>query len=161
MFLAAGWLFVLAVCLHNLEEALWLPAWSNAGGRWRRPVDARAFRFAVTVLTLVAVGCALAASALGPESAGAYALCGYALAMLLNVAVPHLTVSLVTGSYCPGTATAVLLNFPVCSWLLYRGFEEGWVSASGFATAGPLTVVALAASIPVLLALGGRLFRQS
>jgi hypothetical protein len=160
MFLPAAWLFVLAIALHNLEEAVWLPAWSKAGGRLRRPVDAPSFRFAVLVLTFAAAGCVLLAAAQGPGSTGAYLLCGYALAMLVNVVVPHLAVSLATGTYAPGTGTAVLLNLPAGAWLLHRGFAEGWVSAGAFAIAGPLTALALAASIPLLLALGGWLLRR-
>lgn len=160
MFIPAAWLFVLAVAIHNLEEAVWLPRWSNAGGRWRRPVEPASFRFAVLILTLAAAGCVLLAAAQGPGSVGAYLLCGYALAMLVNVAVPHLAVSVATGTYAPGTGTAVLLNLPACSWLLHRGFAEDWVTGGAFVVAGPLTALALAASIPLLLALGGRLFRS-
>jgi hypothetical protein len=31
---ALVWVFALAVTIHNLEEALWLPAWSRRA--WRR-----------------------------------------------------------------------------------------------------------------------------
>jgi hypothetical protein len=47
-------LFLLAVTLHNLEEAVWLPDWSQQAGRWHRPVEKIPFRFAVLVLTLLA-----------------------------------------------------------------------------------------------------------
>lgn len=44
--------FVLAVLLHNVEEALWLPAWSSSAGRWHAPVSGPEFGFAVSVLSL-------------------------------------------------------------------------------------------------------------
>ena len=28
------WLFPAAITVHNLEEAIWLPAWSRTAGRW-------------------------------------------------------------------------------------------------------------------------------
>jgi uncharacterized protein with HXXEE motif len=69
-FFTLTWLFVLAVGLHNLEEALWLPAWSERAGRWCNPVGAREFRFAVVILTAAAAVAALAANiALGPHLA--------------------------------------------------------------------------------------------
>jgi len=49
-----SWLFAVAITIHNLEEALWLPAWSQSAGRWHHPVGAREFRFAVGVLTTLA-----------------------------------------------------------------------------------------------------------
>jgi len=32
-------LFLLAVTLHSLEEAVWLPDWSQQAGRWHQPVE--------------------------------------------------------------------------------------------------------------------------
>jgi hypothetical protein len=48
------WLFPVAITLHNLEEAVWLPAWSNRAGKWHRPVSPSAFRFAAAVLAALA-----------------------------------------------------------------------------------------------------------
>ena len=49
-----SWLFAVAITIHNLEEALWLPGWSQSAGRWHHPVGAREFRFGVGVLTALA-----------------------------------------------------------------------------------------------------------
>jgi len=53
-FIAWQWLFPFAITLHNLEEAIWLPAWSKHAGKWHRPVSPSAFPFAVAVFTLLA-----------------------------------------------------------------------------------------------------------
>src|SRR5262245_23718629 len=107
-FFALTWAFVLAVAIHNLEEALWLPAWSRRAGRWHYPVGAPEFRFAVLVLTAAVVAAALLANNGGKGSIGAYLLSGYALAMLLNVVFPHVLASLIRREYAPGTLTALL-----------------------------------------------------
>lgn len=161
-FLVLTWLFVLAIAVHNLEEALWLPAWSQRKGlqhtaRWHRPVGATEFRFAVIVLTAAGAGVALAASLGGKGSVGAYLLSGYALAMLLNVVFPHLLACLVLREYAPGTLTALLLNLPVCALLLELALREGYVDARVFLWAGPLVVLGIAGSIPLLFAIGRRL----
>ena len=57
----------------------------------------------------------------------AYALAGYALAMLLNVFVPHVLATLALRQYAPGTATALLFNLPVCGALLYVGIKDGYI----------------------------------
>jgi hypothetical protein len=156
-FFALTWLFVLAIAIHNLEEAVWLPAWSQQPGRWRRPVGAPEFRFAVMVLTAAGAAVALAANIGGKESLGAYLVCGYALAMLLNVLFPHVVASLAMREYAPGTLTALLLNAPVCALLLELALREEYVDARVFLWTGPLVVLGIAGSIPLLFAAGRRL----
>lgn len=153
-FATLAWSFVAAVTLHNIEEAIWLPSWSRSAGRWHVHVGAREFRFAVAVLTGLAAVAAYLAAVQGKQSLGAYLLCGYALAMFLNVLVPHLVASLAMRRYMPGTLTALLLNLPVTLALLYRAFQEGYIALDRFMLLGPLVVVCIAASIPILFRLG-------
>jgi hypothetical protein len=154
-------LFVLATASHNIEEALWLPAWSQRARRWRAPVGAWEFRFAVLVLTAAAGVAALLAHAGGKGSIGAYLVSGYALAMLLNVVFPHVLATLVLREYAPGTLTALLLNLPVCALLLEHALRERYVEPQVFLWAGPLTVLAIVGAIPLLLAIGRRLAVQT
>lgn len=156
-FFTLTWLFVLAVALHNLEEALWLPAWSQRAGRWRYPVGAREFRSAVVLLAAAAVAAVLLANSGGKGSVGAYLVSGYALAMLLNVIFPHVLASVTLREYVPGTLTAVLLNLPVCALLLEHALREQYVEVRVFFWAGPLVVLAIAGFIPLLFAVGRRL----
>ena len=153
------WLFALVITLHNLEEALLLPRWSQSVGRWHHPVGEREFRFAVSVLTALAYVVVYLSTVGGKESVGAYLLAGYALAMLMNVFFPHLFTTLIMRQYTPGTATGLLLNLPVTSLLLYRAFKQGYVRLSTFQWAGPLVVAAILVSVPLLLAIGRRLSR--
>jgi hypothetical protein len=155
------WLFPVAITLHNLEEAIWLPAWSNHAGKWHRPVSAPAFRFAVAVLTTLAFIVTIWSAKAGRESVGAYLLTGYALAMLINVFVPHLLATVAMRRYMPGLGTAVALNLPVAVILLRRAFAEGYVRFPTFVYCGVLVCVTLAASIPLLLAVGEKLTHSS
>lgn len=66
--------------LHNLEEAIWFPKWSQQAGKWHSKVKAE-FRFVVIALTALAY----LFTYLGPQSIWAYLTSGYMLAMLLNV----------------------------------------------------------------------------
>jgi hypothetical protein len=157
MFIILAWLFAAAVTVHNLEEAVFLPAWSENAGRWHRPVGANEFRFAVVVLIVLAGVAALLATVQGRESIGAYILSGYALAMLLNVAFPHLLATVATRRYMPGTATALALNLPVTAALLRQAFREGYISATDFALAAPVVVLAIVLLIPVLFYVGRKL----
>lgn len=148
------WLFAIAITIHNLEEAIWLPTWSKSAGRWHHPVESDVFRFAVFVLTLFAYLTAFLASVGGRESPGAYLVTGYALAMLLNVVFPHLIAAVALRRYAPGLVTALLLNFPITFFLLRQAILEKYVHLSRLVWAGPLVVICILGSIPVLFALG-------
>jgi hypothetical protein len=150
------WAFALATAVHNLEEAIWLPGWSQSAGRWHVPVGAREFRFAVTVLTALAAFAALLATVQGKQSLGAYIVSGYALAMLFNVAIPHVLATLALRQYMPGTTTALLLNLPATSLLLSAAFAEGFIDCDRFLIAGPAVVVGIVALIPALFWIGRR-----
>jgi len=153
-FVSLSWFFAAAVTVHNLEEALFLPQWSQKAGRWHPPVGAGEFRFAVAVLTLFAFIAAYW-SASGPKGGiGAYLVSGYALAMLLNVIFPHLTATLVLRHYVPGTATAILLIVPVTSLLLYQAFIQGYIKPLLFVYIGPGIVAGIMLSIPILFIIG-------
>jgi hypothetical protein len=152
-------LFVAAVTAHNLEEAVWLPAWSRYAGKWHPEVTSFQFRFAVGVLTALAALAALLAVLQGKASAGAYLLSGYALAMALNAAFPHLLASLAMRRYMPGTATALLLNLPIAIALIRTALDEGYIILPLFLLTGPVVVVAIVISIPLLFWLGRKVSR--
>lgn len=153
-YLNLAWLFAAAIAVHNAEEAIWLPGWSRTAGRWHHTVGSSEFRFALAVLTMLAAVAAVLASLQGKQSLGAYFLCGYALAMLLNVAVPLVLATLVTRHYAPGTATAVLINLPVTAMLLRTALAESYIDSSTFAWAGPLVAITIVALVPVLFRVG-------
>ena len=151
-----GGLFTLGVLLHNTEEALYLPAWSSHGSRWRMPVETRVFRLAAVFFSAMLVILTTIASLSHPQSVAAYLMAGYVLAMLLNVLAPHLLATLFTRSYMPGTATAVLLNLPLGLLYLHRALSEHSVEPHVFFWSGPLTVLTILASIPALFALASK-----
>lgn len=149
-----SWLFAVAVLVHNLEEAVWLPRWSRRAGRWQVPVGPGVFRFAAAVLTVMAFLAAWLSARGGAGSLGAYLLAGYALAMALNAIVPHGIATIALHRYAPGTATAVLFNLPLGVVIVYRALADGYVEPARFWIAGPATVIAIAASVPLLFAVG-------
>jgi len=154
-----AWIFVVVVAIHNFEEALFLPKWSQAAGHWHLPVREHEFRFAVTVLTLLAA--LLAFLAVRGYKIGIYLLCGYALAMALNVLLPHVAATVAMRRYAPGTATALLLNLPVCVSLLIVADQERLVSWRTFAWVGPLTIVGILGLIPILFRMGRAIFPET
>ncbi|MCG8335952.1 MAG: HXXEE domain-containing protein [Proteobacteria bacterium] len=155
------WLFPVAISFHNLEEAVWLPQWSENAGRWQKRVEAGSFRFAVVVLTLLAYLVSALTVWGGKQSLGAYLLAGYALAMLLNVVMPHLAACVALKKYAPGTGTAIAFNLPVTFLLLRQMILQNYIELSRFYWAGPLTVVVILTLIPLLFAVGRKLTADS
>jgi len=152
-----AWIFVVVIAIHNFEEALLLPKWSRSAGHWHAPVGEHEFRFAVIVLTLLAG--LIAFLAVRRYEVGICLLCGYALAMALNVLLPHVAATVAMRRYAPGTATAVLLNLPVCVSLLVTAGQEHLVSWRTFAWVAPLTIAGILGSIPILFRMGRVIFR--
>jgi uncharacterized membrane protein YeiB len=150
--IAISWLFTLGALLHNAEEALFLPAWSQRVGRFYKPVTARMFRTAVIILSGLFVAVTVAASVSRPGSIAAYLMAGYALAMVLNVFVPHVLATVATRMYMPGTATAVLLNLPLGLLYLSRTLAQAHVTLPTFYWAGPAVVLGILALLPGLFA---------
>ncbi|MGE0315438.1 MAG: HXXEE domain-containing protein [Lautropia sp.] len=149
-------IFIACVLLHNVEEALLLPAWTARHPRWHPRVGASEFRFAVAILSVALVATALAAALRGPQSAAAYLVFGFVFAMAINAVFPHLAASLAVRDYMPGTATGLLLNLPVGGLLLHRALGEQWVSLRHMLWVAPAVSLALVASIPLLFSLGRR-----
>ena len=149
-------LFLLAVTLHNLEEAVWLPDWSQKAGRWHRPVEKIPFRFAVLVLTLLAYGFAYLGLMGGKQSVGIYLLGGYAFVTLVNVFFPHLLAAIWLKQYVPGLGTALALNLPACSVLLLLLYREEYLSFWPLLITGCIFAGGALILIRVLFKLGER-----
>ena len=150
-------LFTLGALLHNVEEALYLPAWSQHAGRWYRPVATRVFRVAAAALSVVFVLITLFGMLSHAGGVGAYLMAGYVLAMLFNVMLPHVLVSVLQRRYMPGTTTALLLNLPLGLLYLHEALGAGFIEMQTFFWAGPMVAVGLLLLMPLLFALGRRL----
>ena len=147
------WLFPTALTLHNLEEAVWFPAWSQHAAFWHSPVGASEFRIGVAILTLMGYCVTYWSLRSGKECFGSYLLAGFAFAMLLNV-IYHVAATFGLREYAAGVVTAVFINLPVMSYLLLRMFRERWVRWPKAIPALLLVPVTLLLLIPGLLFVG-------
>jgi hypothetical protein len=144
------WLFPIVVTLHNAEEAIWLPSWSKRAVFWHTPVTPGFFRIVVTVLTVLAFAVTWLSAESGKETVWTYLAFGYMVAVLANVLIPHVALTVALRSYMPGVATAVALNLPVLTLLVVLAIREEYVS--GWKTAAYSVGVTglLLASIQIL-----------
>lgn len=147
----AALLFALAVTIHNVEEWIWLPGFPHPPAL--KPPSAFAFRFAVAAITLpfwaLAAGLVLGFP-VEPV------LAGFAAAMIVNAAVPHLAASLWLRRYHPGTGTAWLLVVPAALNALATMDAAVRLGEPSFALGVLAGAMGLAVSVPLLLAIGRR-----
>lgn len=126
------WLFPIGFAIHNLEEAIYLPSWSESAGKFHKSVGAFEFRFAVIVLTVISVAITIGFYMTGKQSIACYLFFAFNFVMLLNVFFPHLAATIVLKKYCPGLLTGVTLLIPVTIYLLFFAYNNQFFSFPKF-----------------------------
>lgn len=141
------WIVAFSETLHNIEEAIWLPKWSQSAGLWHPPASPFEFRFAVAVITLAVYGVIYYFTT--HETFPARLLMGGTLVVILvNVFIPHLAATIMTARYAPGVLMGVMFNIPVTLYLLRRGLKEGEYTAASLALG---TVACTLLVLPIML----------
>lgn len=148
------WLFPIAFTLHNLEEAIWMPAFSKTAGRLHRPVGTFEFIFALIPITALGWLVTLLFYAAGPLGVPCHLFFAFNLAMLVNVFFPHLAATVALRRYCPGLATGLLLLAPVNSFLLIIGFRHGYFAVPELIVVTAVFAGLVAGAIPLLFRAG-------
>jgi hypothetical protein len=146
---------VLAVTetLHNAEETVWLPAWSQTAGIWHPPVGAFEFRFAVIAVTVIVYGAIFYFVKYDTRFARTI-MSGAIVMVLVNVLVPHLVASLVLSECAPGVISGIVLNIPVSLYLLRRGVKEGLFSPKMMVFGAIGFTLIIGSLLPALFAVG-------
>jgi hypothetical protein len=142
------WAFSIAVSLHSGEEAFFMPKWvaTHSGQLLWHPRPGLIWA-ALLLATLAALAVTVLSARKGKQSVWTYLLFGYAAAMLINVLAPHIPATLIFGQYTPGVVTAVLINLPVMSILLYKAVHDRWVSGTRAVRYALLVPLVIAGSI--------------
>lgn len=146
--------FCLAITLHNIEEALWLPGWSQKGLSMQKPVSQDEFHFAVLIITALAYLVSFLYVRFPNSVFMKRAFIGFLGSMIVNAIFPHLIAAIVTKTYAPGLATGLLLNIPINSMILYRLHTINLITRKEILISTVVTGTLLLTMIPALLLLG-------
>ncbi|WP_428910840.1 HXXEE domain-containing protein [Niallia sp. Krafla_26] len=149
--------FCLAITLHNVEEALWLPQWSQIGAALQKPVAQNEFHFAVLIITALAYFISFLYLIFPKISILKWGFIGYLGSMIMNAFFPHLMATIIMKTYAPGLGTALLLNVPINSIILYRFYKSNVVTLKEISISTIVVGALLLAIIPFLFMLGGSL----
>ncbi|WP_147533340.1 HXXEE domain-containing protein [Bacillus marasmi] len=151
--------FCLAITLHNIEEALWLPKWSQLEFAFQKPVTPNEFHFAVLILTALAYLVTFLYVNFSELRVIKWAFIGLLGSMIFNAIFPHLILTIFMKTYAPGLATALLLNIPINSIILYKLHKSDFVSLKEIVISTVIIGLILIAMIPILFRTGDLLLR--
>lgn len=152
--------FPLAITLHNLEEALWLPKWSKYAKQFHAPIEANEFHFAVIIVTILAYLSSFLALAFPSMPLWKYTFHGFLGAMILNTFIPHLVSTIILRRYSPGLATGLLLLVPINSLILYQSVMSGSVTLPNLILSVFAVATILLSLLPLLFRIGRMVAKQ-
>ena len=140
-------LFIFAFVIHNIEEAIWLPSWSKHAKKFHKAVGFNEFVFAVLIITILGVLLTFLNSIYDNKIMNSLYL-GYVGMMVLNAIFPHLVATIVLRRYAPGLITAITLNVPIGSYILYESMKK--LEFINIIISTVLISVIIVVSLPVL-----------
>lgn len=146
--------FCLAITLHNLEEAIWLPKWSQQSTRFHKPVTPSEFHFAVLVITILAYLSALSFLYMPESNLAKWIFIGFLGSMIINVIFPHLIATVLMKKYAPGLLTGLLLNLPINILVINQMFLKNLIIWKEVVISTFLVGIFLLVWIPLLFKIG-------
>jgi hypothetical protein len=151
--------FPIAITLHNLEEALWLPQWSRHAKRFHKPVQPNEFFLAVILVTLLASLSTFVAIAAPSFWLGRQLFFGFLGAMILNAFMPHLAATILLRRYAPGLITGLALLVPINLTIIIQAMTAGELSWWGLIISTIVVAGLWLSLLPAFLRLGRLLIK--
>lgn len=149
-------LFIFTITLHNIEEGLWLPQWSQFAEKYHKPVEKKAFHFALVVITTLAYLVSGLFMFFPQVLVLKYFFIGYVGTMIVNAFVPHLVSTIVLKRYAPGLVTGIFLNVPLNSLIIDYLVRSKIVNLYEVIFSTVVVAIVLLASLSPLFKLGSK-----
>lgn len=151
--------FPIAILLHNIEEALWLPKWSQHAKAFHKPVEKNEFHFALIVITGLALLSTYLLVLLPQSQVIRYFYFGFVGSMIVNAVAPHMIATVVLKKYSPGLFTGLTLNIPINTSILITAVERGMISSIELVLSVVGVGVILVLLIPMLFRVGRKIIQ--
>lgn len=121
-------LFIIAIFMHNIEEAVWLPRWFKTAEKYRRDISRNEFVFAVIMVTILAYLATFAYIVFPKNLIVVYFYYGFCGAMILNLFM-HLIPTVMLRRYAPGLITSLFVVCPTNVYVIITAIRLSMVSA--------------------------------
>lgn len=151
------YIFPIAVTLHNIEEALWLPEWSQSAGKFHQSVKRNEFYFAVLGVTISAYMVTFMYLLYPQLNIAKYLLHGFMGTMILNGIFPHIISNLVLRKYAPGVLTGAFINVPFFSIIIHRAIKYEIITLKEFGISTIVVSIMLLSVLPLLFRIGRKI----
>lgn len=149
--------FCFAITLHNIEEAIWLPKWSQQSSKFQKPVTSSEFYFAVIFITVLAYLSAFCFLYMPESDLAKWIFIGFLGSMIFNAIFPHLIATVIMKKYAPGLLTGLLLNVPINSLIIYQMFLKNLIIWKDLVISTFVVGIILLVLIPLLFKFGGKI----
>ena len=154
-------LFLLGFTLHNIEEAIWLPKWSEYAKKFHKPVGSNEFIFADIIITIIGYLLTAVDFIIGsPGDLINYIYLGFVGMMGVNVIFPHLFATVVLKKYAPGLLTGMLLNLPLSMIIIYWHIQNG-IKIVNLLAAIVIVAIFILSSLKYLFRIGRKIIDYS
>ncbi len=150
-------LFMFTITLHNIEEALWLPQWSNYTGKYHKPVERNEFYFALIVITAFAYLISALFMFFPKILFLKFLFVGYVGTMIINVFFPHFIATILLKRYAPGLITGMLINLPLNGLIIFSMHKDKIISLFEVIFSTMIVAIILLISLPLLFQIGRKL----
>jgi hypothetical protein len=150
-------IFPIAITLHNIEEALWLPKWSLNAKKFHKPVNKKEFFFALIIIASLAYLISFLFILFENSLIIKYLYFGFLGAMVVNVLFPHLIATIALNKYCPGLITGLTINLPIFTLLVSRAITYDIITFQQQILATVVMTLILIFIIPLLSKIGNKL----
>jgi hypothetical protein len=155
------WLVPIFLTIHNLEEALLMPAFiekrnASVPGSMREIIPPVTYKQFLTALVIITVIPYLIALFWLNRPWAVYLLTGLQAVMLINVCA-HTLMALFLRGYAPGLITAVVINLPFSLYLMKRAVSEKWMSRKAVALMFPIGLLVHGPVLAGLMLLSGKI----
>lgn len=150
-------LFCFAITIHNIEEVIWLPNWSQQSLKFQKPVTSSEFHFAVIFITVLAYLAAFSCLYMPESDFAKWIFIGFLGSMIFNAIFPHLIATVFMKKYAPGLLTGLLLNVPINSFIIYQMFLNDFIKWKELFISTFLVGPMILALIPFLFRIGGKI----
>ncbi|PGC21178.1 HXXEE domain-containing protein [Bacillus pseudomycoides] len=152
-------LFLFAISIHNIEEAIWLSRRSLKTNKIRihKSIQHDDFLFGLFVVTSLAYLVTILYIFYPSNFIFKYTYFGFLSSMIINIIFPHLISTIVERCYSPGLLTGISVIIPTNILIIGNGFTSNTITLINFIIGTLVVNVILFLLIPLSFKLGKKI----